>query len=702
MDIGRGRELGVARNRRDFAECEAGSLGEAVIGHSARELRLKFHHCQRRNGHTRNRDVIKHVLALKYRISAIGWYNFELLVQTLLKGIIGPGVTSFGGSKDGGRDATFRGSAGFPNVGSQWRGSWRFQVKYVDFEEAGAAAARSSLKSTFKQEFKEILGRRLKLPNNYILLTNVPLTATTRDELDEIIRASKFPGNFAAVDGKEICQFLDLYPDVRRAYPQLLGLADLEVIINRDLYVRSQAYVEQWQPRLATFVQTSAHLTASAVIKKEHFVVLDGPPEAGKTTIAAALALSFASEGFEVIDIRESNEVFRAYDPKRPQIFVADDAIGSVSLDPARADDWSRDLPGVLRKMNKKHLLIWTARRYILEEALAESRLGEAVAEFPGVHDVIVEVGALSPIEKAAMLYNHAKQAGLRPEYKKLIRQKAMNIIHDGNFTPERVRQLTEIVLSPSINGRTTRAVTWPDVQKFLDNPSERWIKAYRKLSLSEQALLSAMLDFDGSTPAGDLKVSYESRAVDLGSKRLSFEESVSRLKHSFLRATISYDGEELIAVQHPSLRDMLLLDLRDDPTARRRYLMLASPFGLAGVIGGIALTIDGSSDNRDLEHAVVPKTEEEFEIFLKRLREFSQGVLRLRDWEELLSAAERLIPRKQDPPEPISGEEILGASLAELASGFMRPKRIESSELDLAAFQQTWPGRIIGALLEG
>jgi len=50
-------------------------------------------------------------LSLKYRISNIGWYNFELLVQTLLKAVIGPGVTSFGGSKDKGRDAAFVGAA---------------------------------------------------------------------------------------------------------------------------------------------------------------------------------------------------------------------------------------------------------------------------------------------------------------------------------------------------------------------------------------------------------------------------------------------------------------------------------------------------------------------------------------------------------------------------------------------------------------
>lgn len=75
-------------------------------------------------------------MGLKYRISNIGWYNFELLVQTLLKAVIGPGVTSFWGvkrSKDRGRDAGFEGAATFPGPDCQWNGNWVFQVKYVEF-----------------------------------------------------------------------------------------------------------------------------------------------------------------------------------------------------------------------------------------------------------------------------------------------------------------------------------------------------------------------------------------------------------------------------------------------------------------------------------------------------------------------------------------------------------------------------------------
>ncbi len=131
---------------------------------------------------------------------------------------------------------------------------------------------------------------------------------------------------------------------------------------------------------------------------------------------------------------------------------------------------------------------------------------------------------------------------------------------------------------------------------------------------------------------------------------------------------------------------------------------MLASPFGVAGIIAGIAQALDGSGEDRDLQHAVVPKNEEEFELVLKRLRDFSRGVLRLRDWEELLSAAERVIPRVQDLSNTSDqvGDHTLGMSLTELASKFVPSKRIEASELDLDTFRQSWSGRILGALLEG
>ena len=292
-------------------------------------------------------------MPLKYRISELGWYNFETLVQTMLKAVIGPGVTSFGGTKDSGRDATFNGVAHYPNENTRWEGHWVFQVKYVDYVEQGVGTARAQLKATFRNEIKSLLaepkqyGQQGAIPDNYVLVTNVPLTAKNRTDFELIAHDSGFQGNYASIDGKEVCEFLELFPDIRRSYPQLLGLADLQRIINHEQHVRSEAYIQTWQPRLATFVRTTAYDNALTALRSHHFIVLDGAPEAGKSTIAAALALVQTTYGFELVDLRSPDDFYKCYVPGHPQLFVADDAVGSIAFDPALTEGWSRDLSGM-------------------------------------------------------------------------------------------------------------------------------------------------------------------------------------------------------------------------------------------------------------------------------------------------------------------------------------------------------------------
>jgi hypothetical protein len=521
-------------------------------------------------------------MSLQYRIAEIGWYNFERLVQTLLKSIIGPGVTSFGGSKDGGRDATYTGSALFPTAQENWSGKWIFQVKYIDLQDNSADVARARLKSTLGAEMTAIMARRNGKCDNYILVTDVPLTAAAREVLEKKAREVGFGGIFHCIDGREICEFLTLRPEIRQSYPQLLGLADLEHILNRELYTRSEAYLQQWQPRLAVFVQNAAYAKALTTLNRHHFVVLDGPPEVGKTMIAAAIALLQATRGYEVIDVRGPGQVFAAYVKDRRQVFIADDAIGSISLSPTLADEWSRDLPGILRKLDAQHSLIWTARHYILEEALAESRLGDNLKEFPGSHEVLVEVGDLTIQQRAEMVYNHAKLGHLSGGSRLLIRHHFRSIILHPDFTPERVRQLCDEVLAAD------KPSSWEDIATFLQNPSQRWRKAYRSLSPSEQAILMAMLDAEEESAIGLLQTAYERRIHGSHGRPLAFDAAISRLRHSLLEISQSYSGSTTVDFRHPSLRDMLLEELRDDSQARRRYIELTTPTGLAALVRGL------------------------------------------------------------------------------------------------------------------
>ena len=618
-------------------------------------------------------------MTLKYSIGAIGWYNFERLVQTLLKAVIGPGVTSFGGTKDGGRDATYDGAAPFPSEHTQWDGYWVFQAKHVDLETQGAKGARDALLKAFEKECKTILARReqQRQADNYVLVTDVPLTAGNRAKLGELARDAGVEGNFHVVDGEEVCQFLDVHPQIRRSYPQLLGLADLDRIFNREVYQRSEAYVEQWQPRLATFVRTRPYDEALSTLAEHRFVVLDGPPEAGKSTIAAAVAMSHAAEGFEIVDVRSPDDIFQQYRPEQAQLFVADDALGSISFDPRLTDRWSRDLAGVKHKLDSKHVLVWTARTYILQEAIDESRLGDTVGGFPAAHEVVVEVDRLTLLEKAQILYNHAKRSPISDASRALIRKRARSIAEHPDFTPERIRQLIEHFLPQTAKHGSPVAlsVSWDEVSEFLRNPGTRWIKAYRKLGESERILLVAMLDFGGRVARGELRRAYEARCRALSHSGLRFDTCTRRVEHSFVRVTSTYAGQKLVDFQHPSIRDMLLSHLTDDEVARRKYLQLASPSGLAAVIQGLAPTAQGQAGNG---HHLLVSTEEELRILRHRLSELSGAVLRFDEWHRLLLAADLLIPRTASK------------------------MRIAPAEIDLKAFGNTSQGEVVAAIVRG
>jgi len=333
--------------------------------------------------------------------------------------------------------------------------------------------------------------------------------------LHKLISDEGFVGNFHSIDGREVCEFLDIYPQIRRSFPQLIGLADLDKIINKDLYERSMAFVSDIQPKLATFLATGQYFTALGVLSKNHFAVLDGPPETGKTFIGAALSLAYASDGFEIYDIKEPNDIFKIFDATTKQVFFADDAIGSITFEPSLGNDWSRQLVSILNKLDKKHKLIWTARRYILQEAMERTKLTELIDNFPGIHEVLVSVGDLTLMEKALILYNHVKHAKVSPAARNIIKDKASFISNHPNYTPERIRQLACFLL-PQIEGNYTKplSITWSlQIDNFLKDPSDRFRRVYNEaIGHSEKMMLMTLLDLGKKVSREELEREYERR----------------------------------------------------------------------------------------------------------------------------------------------------------------------------------------------
>jgi|LGVE01.1.fsa_nt_gb hypothetical protein len=454
----------------------------------------------------------------RYNLIRLGWYNFEMLSKSLLKLIIGPGVSSFGGTQDKGRDATYEGKASFPSKVNPWDGFWIFQVKSKEVEKLETRTQINSFYRNLEKEFLNIKEKHEEWPDNYILILNFSISAKTKDDLKKRVLNLGFDGNFHTIDGQEICEFLDIYPQIRRAYPQLIGLADLEHIINRELYEKSKAFFETWQEKLSCFVAVKPYFTALEKIKKYNFIVLDGPPEVGKSFIGAAISLFQSTEGYEVYYIDKPTEIFRLIDSEKKQIFFADDAVGSILFDHELGKYWGKHLPLLLRRLDVKHKLIWTTRTYILKDAIAETKLDEDIHNFPSVFDVLVEIQNYSLEEKALILYNHAKQSSLPRNIKDFIKKYAIRICSNNNITPERTRQLIDNVIVELFNDDEVYddETILNSIITFLNNPGERFKHAYDALGASEKELLLTLLDAGTAVEKNDLEEDYERRVLRL------------------------------------------------------------------------------------------------------------------------------------------------------------------------------------------
>ena len=198
----------------------------------------------------------------KYKLEQLGWFNFEQLVKTLLRELIGSGLSTFSGSADQGRDATFEGRANaFPSKTGPWEGNWIFQVKHRTYSSRGADTVRSELKASLSDELAKITRKHELDCDNYIFLTNCPLTGIDKDEMKNLA-SNHFPmiQNFAFLGERDIDELLDFYPRVVYAFPQILGLSQLRELVQWGLHQRSLEFLLTAQKEIALFVATSPYL----------------------------------------------------------------------------------------------------------------------------------------------------------------------------------------------------------------------------------------------------------------------------------------------------------------------------------------------------------------------------------------------------------------------------------------------------------
>jgi hypothetical protein len=194
--------------------------------------------------------------------------------------------------------------------------------------------------------------------------------------------------------------------------------------------------------------------------------------------------LAQLSQGWDAF-LCQSPPDFRLYKEDRSQIFVADDAFGRTEYDPSLTALWEKDLGYVVSRLDQKHWLVLTSRRHLLERARQGMDLQGPAAKFPDPATVLIDAGKLSRIDKALMLYRHARYAARSDRALAIVRAQAMKIVDHPSFTPERIRRFISDRL-PELAGRDQVPDSdeiEAEIAEAIRNPTRGMQLAFKKLS---------------------------------------------------------------------------------------------------------------------------------------------------------------------------------------------------------------------------
>lgn len=561
-----------------------------------------------------------------YDLVRLGWLQFERLCDLLGEGELGIGPAEWTGDADRGREMTVSGAVELGGI--RLAGPVLVRVAFV----------RDTIAPPYL--FELLAGPRPVPGLAQLVLTNRVLAPP------EHAQVAKRAGPDAAVlDGAALGALIDARPALRRALPPLLGLREPPGLEVGDSTLDVEAALELAR----VFHPTPVHARALAVLAARSFAALTGPPEMGKTAVARMIALARLSEGWEAHECTSPTALWRHFDPARPQVFVADDAFGSTEYRPDTAERWARELPRILEALDDEHWLIWTSRPAPLRAGLARLQRERGLERFPAPAEVGVAADELAPLDRALLLFRHAREATLPSAARRLVQDQGAAIVAHPHFTPERIRRFVAGLPVAAREGLTgaRAAVLGAAVEAALGRPTDAMRASFAALEPEHRALLHAMLD-QPPGPVAERELAAALRRIAPGEHH-DPHRLAEALQDHFLR------GDELRQDWvHPSWRDVVVEELASDPAARAAFLRGCGPDGVAlalSVGGGAAGERDvpllrDDADFDALGDRLGPLLREQDEPGRARVLRALATVLRLRPHEARLSELVALADR--------------------------------------------------------
>jgi hypothetical protein len=266
-----------------------------------------------------------------------------------------------------------------------------------------------------------------------------------------------------------------------------------------------------------------------STLEAQRFAVLAGPPEMGKTAAARMIALAKMTDGWQAHECTSPEQLLARFDPRAPQVFIADDAFGSTEYQADAAERWARAIERLLGALDDRHWLIWTSRPAPLHAALHRLHQERGAERFPAPARVLVDAAALDDAEKVLMLFRHAKAAGLPQFIRRGLQRYGPVVVATPTFTPERIRRFVLRLAQGD-----TDVAGAADVE--LTTPTEAMATSFGALGDEHRDLLVALLDTPpGPVPERDLVSALRRHHGSLSCPPVDL---VDRLADHFLRVS--------------------------------------------------------------------------------------------------------------------------------------------------------------------
>ena len=503
---------------------------------------------------------------VSFELHTLGWEAFQNLCGVVLREVLGQTVTVFSPTRDVGQDGAFQGS---------WRqrsketytGRFVLQCKFSSDRDASVALRDLS------DELKKVRTLAAKgLCETYLLITNAKLSGEADTKIRKAFTA--IPGiKFFDAFGREwITQQIRQSRRLRAFVPRIYGLGDLSQIIDERVYRQTDEILQNWKDNLAKFVPTDAHHRSVRALLDHGFVLLLGEPMAGKSTIAAALALA-AADQWKCVPIFATapDELKLHWNPDEPhQFFWVDDAFGQIQFEPALAAGWNRVFPHMVSAIRNGARVLLTSRTHIYRAAVKHLK----VSNFPllGSSQVIIDVEKLLPIEKQRILYNHLRLGAQPSEFRRAIKSFLPAIAANEKFFPEIARRLGDPLFTKGVRADAE------SLRRFVEEPKELLGEIITQQSRANFAALAILFMRAGRI---SIPISFErneEEAIErLGSSLAETSEALEALAGSLVSQIVERE-ERFWVFRHPTIRDAMAAHVASRPELLDIYLSGVKP----------------------------------------------------------------------------------------------------------------------------